>query len=88
MSEQIVDDWRAIVIAPASLSEALQQAANVTKLLHASWERERERAEALERDLAARPTEWSYQQACKALDHWRTEAKRLADLLGVEPRQM
>ena len=42
----------------------------------------------LERDLAARPTDWAYEAACKALWHWRDEAARLAKLAGVEPRQM
>lgn len=47
-----------------------------------------ERIERLELELASRPTEFAYDAACKALHHWRSEAKRLAELLGVEPRQM
>ena len=42
----------------------------------------------LELELAKRPTEWAYKQACKALAHWRKEAKRCAKLAGVMPRQM
>lgn len=34
------------------------------------------------------PTPDAYDAACRALHHWRAEAKRLADLLGVKPRQM
>lgn len=32
----------------------------------------------LEAELASRPTAWAYEQACKALHHWRAEAERLA----------
>lgn len=34
------------------------------------------------------PTAYAYDAACKALDHWRKEAKRLGRLAGVTPRQM
>lgn len=44
--------------------------------------------EKLEAELAARPTQWAYEAACKALVHWRTEAKRLGKLAGVTPREM
>lgn len=39
-------------------------------------------------ELERRPTVEAYDAACKALWHWRKEAKRLAKLAGVEPRQM
>lgn len=42
----------------------------------------------LEAELRTRPTRWSYDQACKALKHWRREARRIAKLAGVEPREM
>jgi hypothetical protein len=34
------------------------------------------------------PTQDAYDAACAALHHWRSEARRLAKLAGVEPRQM
>ena len=34
------------------------------------------------------PTQDAYAAACKALAHWRKEAKRLGRLAGVRPREM
>lgn len=34
----------------------------------------------------AGPTQWAYDQTCKALHHWRDEARRLGKIAGVEPR--
>ncbi len=34
------------------------------------------------------PTQDAYEAACKALAHWREEAKRLGKIAGVEPREM
>ncbi len=42
----------------------------------------------LEHNLARRPTVDAYATACKALAHWRKEAKRLGRLAGVAPREM
>lgn len=42
----------------------------------------------LEKELSSRPTYWAYQQACKAIEHWRKEAKRLGKKAGVVPREM
>ena len=36
----------------------------------------------------AAPTPHAYAAACKALAHWRREAKRLGRLAGVKPREM
>jgi len=36
----------------------------------------------------AHPTQDAYDAACKALAHWRKEAKRLGRLAGVTPREM
>lgn len=41
----------------------------------------RARVAELERELALRPTQWAYKQACDALWKWRAEAKRLS---GIE----
>jgi hypothetical protein len=42
----------------------------------------------LQEALADRPTTWAYEQACKALHHWREEAARLGQIAGEEPRRM
>lgn len=42
----------------------------------------------LAKELAARPTTEAYEAACKALAHWRKEAKRLGKIAGVTPREM
>ena len=34
------------------------------------------------------PTPDAYEAACKALAHWRKEARRLGKLAGVAPREM
>jgi hypothetical protein len=34
------------------------------------------------------PTTDAYDAACKALAHWRNEAKRLGRLAGITPREM
>ena len=34
------------------------------------------------------PTQFAYDAACKALEHWRQEARRLAKLAKTEPRGM
>ncbi len=34
------------------------------------------------------PTQDAYDAACKALAHWRAEAKRLGKIAGVKPREM
>lgn len=73
---------------PSDLHDTLQEAATVAHLLHSSFTAQCNKVEALERELAARPTEWAYQQACKALWHWRDEAARLAKIAGVEPRRL
>jgi hypothetical protein len=33
-------------------------------------------------------TQDAYDAACKALAHWRKEARRLAKIAGVKPREM
>jgi len=45
----------------------------------------RNRAEELE---AKAPTPDAYEAACKALAHWRKEARRLGKLAGAAPREM
>lgn len=42
----------------------------------------------LRSELSSRPTADAYNAACKALAHWRKEAKRLGRLAGVPPREM
>jgi hypothetical protein len=37
---------------------------------------------------AQQPTPDAYDAACRALNHWRSEAKRLGEVAGVEPRQL
>lgn len=73
---------------PEELGDALRRAAIVADLLYASHGGSCDRIESMEREIAARPTREAYEAACKALHHWRKEAKRLAKLAGVEPRQM
>ena len=34
------------------------------------------------------PTQDAYDATCKALAHWRKEAKRLGKIAGVTPREM
>lgn len=48
----------------------------------------RQENKTLRRELSSRPTAWAYDQACKALHHWRAEAERLARSAGDVPRQM
>jgi hypothetical protein len=73
---------------PSDLADNLRLAAITAELLNASHSAQCDRVEQLEKELASRPTVWAYQQACKALDHWRGEAKRLGELAGVEPRTL
>ena len=75
-------------MSPDKLAGTLRHAAIVAELLNASHGASCDRVEALERELASRPTAWAYQQACRALDHWREEARRLGKIAGEEPRQM
>lgn len=72
-------------MSPSALADTLRHAAVVAELLYSSHSAECERIETLERELAARPTEWAYARACKVLEHWRAEAARLGALAGVEP---
>jgi hypothetical protein len=34
------------------------------------------------------PTQDAYDAACRAIDHWREEARRLGEIAGETPRQM
>lgn len=75
-------------MSPSALADTLRHAATVADLLYTSHSASQDRIEELEKALAARPTEWAYQQACRALEHWREEAKRLGGIAGEVPRQM
>ena len=37
--------------------------------------------------MIAAPTQDAYDAACRALAHWRAEAKRLGKIAGVKPRR-
>lgn len=73
---------------PSELADALRLASITADLMYAGYSAQCEKIEALEKELAARPTELAHLQACRALDHWRDEAHRLAIRLGVEPVPM
>lgn len=72
----------------SELSEVLRDAATTASMVIAGLEAANDRIECLEKELASRPTTWAYEQACKALRHWREEARRLGNLAGEEPRQL
>ncbi len=55
--------------------------------IEASFDKD-ERIAQLEAEIRSLPTRWAYDQSCKAVRHWRREARRLAKLAGVEPREM
>lgn len=42
----------------------------------------------IDQEFTERPTVDAYEAACKALAHWRKEAKRLGKIAGVTPREM
>ena len=73
---------------PDELADTLRQSSIVAELLNVSLSAANERIEDLERELSGRPTEWAYAQVCRALEHWRQEARRLGQIAGEEPRQM
>lgn len=52
------------------------------------WERYVAQHKRIEELEAHTPTQDAYDAACKALAHWRKEAKRLGKIAGVEPRKM
>lgn len=58
------------------------------QLLRRTLTEARQENKTMRRELASRPTAWAYEQACKAMAHWRAEAERLARLAGDVPRQM
>ncbi|MEQ1671412.1 MAG: hypothetical protein ABL893_11180, partial [Hyphomicrobium sp.] len=57
-------------------------------MLRSTLTEARQENKTLRRELASRPTSWAYEQACKALHHWRAEAKRLGHIAGEEPEEM
>lgn len=49
---------------------------------------ERKQKERIKELEAHTPTQWAYDAACKALAHWRKEARRLGRIAGQAPREM
>jgi hypothetical protein len=62
-----------------------QQLADVTRDASAAIALRDARIKELE---AHTPTQWAYDAACKALAHWRKEAKRLGRIAKVTPRDL
>lgn len=75
-------------MSPSALADVLRAASITASITYGALQGANDRIETLERELATRPTEWAYEQACKALRHWREEAERLGAMAGAPPRQM
>lgn len=82
------DPWK-VMRDNVTNAQAMNEELLRDKISHMQEARElRDRIEGLEAELQARPTQFAYDAATKALWHWRNEAARLGKKAAEEPRQM